>query len=184
MIKYIGISLLLSLLASHSLAEWQVDFHSPQEPQNWLRINDSVMGGVSTSVLHFEDGSLLFKGQLSLENNGGFASVRRVGKMSLSSQNGPLTISAKGDGRQYQVRLRTNRTYDGVAYVAMFSTNTGWQNLQFQQSDFVAQYRGRRVNGAPALSFDDVEQIGFMLADKQPGAFRLRVNQLGQKQAL
>lgn len=35
---------------------------------------DSVMGGVSTAKLEHDDEQLHFTGQLSLENNGGFAS--------------------------------------------------------------------------------------------------------------
>ena len=70
---------------------------------------------------------------------------------------------------------------DGVAYVATFLSNDDkWQTLAFNEQDFVAQFRGRLVNRAPALSFSDVRQIGFMLADKQPGSFRLAIKTIGQ----
>ena len=44
---------------------------------NWSIVNDDVMGGISKSFLSInEDENLIFKGYLSLENNGGFASSR------------------------------------------------------------------------------------------------------------
>ena len=43
----------------------------------WTSVNDVVMGGVSDSLMQVsEDGTGVFAGHLSLENNGGFASVR------------------------------------------------------------------------------------------------------------
>lgn len=43
----------------------------------WYVVNDNVMGGVSNSSMVFtENETLVFKGRVSLDNNGGFASVR------------------------------------------------------------------------------------------------------------
>ena len=57
-----------------------VDLLNPEKNiglDNWNIVNDDVMGGISTSYLSVSDGkSLIFNGNLSLENNGGFASSR------------------------------------------------------------------------------------------------------------
>ena len=43
--------------------------------KGWSIVNDDVMGGVSTSYISLnEEKNLSFKGYLSLENSGGFAS--------------------------------------------------------------------------------------------------------------
>ena len=42
----------------------------------WRNVDDVVMGGVSSSSMRIEEGVAVFKGEVSLENNGGFASVR------------------------------------------------------------------------------------------------------------
>ena len=118
---------------------------------------------------------------MSLENNGGFASVRRVGGINLDSSKGKLFLTAKGDGRQYQLRLRTNNGFDGVAYVARFNSSAEWQTFEFSESDFVPQFRGRYVYGVPDLSFDNVGQIGFMLSDKRQGNFALAISELKQE---
>jgi monofunctional biosynthetic peptidoglycan transglycosylase len=45
--------------------------------EDWRIVNDDVMGGVSSSKLYLnEEQNLVFSGNLSLENNGGFASSR------------------------------------------------------------------------------------------------------------
>jgi monofunctional biosynthetic peptidoglycan transglycosylase len=162
-------------------AHWKVDFSNAEELNYWYRVNDSVMGGLSQSNLRVIDNVAYFEGELSLKNNGGFASVRRVGPVSLTSGNTPISIDVNGDGRTYQLRLRTDKGFDGVAYVATFSSPPDtWQTLTFKEDDFTAQFRGRLVSRAPDLSFAEVTQIGFMLADKQPGLFKLSIKNIGQ----
>ena len=41
----------------------------------WSIVNDDVMGGISQGQAQAVDDVLLFRGQISLENNGGFSSV-------------------------------------------------------------------------------------------------------------
>ena len=77
--------------------------------KNWNIVNDDVMGGVSKSYLSLNDeNNLIFSGNVSLDNNGGFASSR----ISLSSQslNGikSFKIKFRGDGNIYKFRLRQN----------------------------------------------------------------------------
>lgn len=177
--------LVLSMMQSANVpAQWNIDFSDPQELNYWYRVNDSVMGGMSQSNLRGVDNIAYFEGDLSLENNGGFASVRRVGPLALESGNKPILIEINGDGRHYQLRLRTHNGIDGIdgiAYVARFTSRRGeWQSLSFTENDFVAQFRGRIVNQAPALLYSDVKQLGFMLADKQPGSFQLAIKGIGQ----
>jgi monofunctional biosynthetic peptidoglycan transglycosylase len=160
---------------------FQVDFSNPQEQRYWNKVNDSVMGGLSESNLRVQDNIAYFAGDLSLKNNGGFASVRRFGPLEFQSNQSPIRLQVKGDGRTYQFRLRTNRGFDGMAYVASFSTQADeWQTFDFSEDDFIAQFRGRRIIDAPTLAFSQVRQLGFMLADKQPGKFALAVKSISQ----
>lgn len=158
-----------------------IDFQQSEELDNWVIVNDTVMGGRSSAQLDINDGTLVFSGILSLENNGGFASTRRVdnGKTWLSDK--PIQIQVKGDGREYQFRFRTKQSAQGVNYVASFKTKANEASVfQFNQSDFVAQYRGRIVKDAPALDFINIEQVGFLLADGNLGEFMLLVERISQ----
>jgi len=171
----------MSMAQSNNSPSAVIDFKQVQELDNWVIINDTVMGGRSRTQLDIEGEYLSFSGMLSLENNGGFASIRRVYDNKSWLPDAPLQIKVKGDGREYQFRLRTNRQSDGVAYVANFTTQAEQESVfEFIQSDFVPQFRGRIVSGAPALNFADIEQVGLMLADKNPGQFTLLVEHLSQ----
>ncbi len=47
------------------------------EQRRWYAVDDGVMGGVSQSGFRVDAGAGCFGGEVSLENGGGFASVRR-----------------------------------------------------------------------------------------------------------
>jgi monofunctional biosynthetic peptidoglycan transglycosylase len=54
-----------------------LDFTNPKTSLKWQAVNDGVMGGVSDGQFRVtEEKTLEFFGTLSLENNGGFTSVR------------------------------------------------------------------------------------------------------------
>jgi len=182
-----SITLAISLVAFFSWSiqnntmEKRIDFSNSAEARNWIIVNDTVMGGRSQADLAIENDMLVFTGDLSLENNGGFASTRRIYSPLSWNSKETLEIKVLGDGRSYQFRLRTNRNADGIAYVANFTTTKGEvQLLTFNLNDFSPQFRGRLVNGAPSLNFSDIAQIGFMLADKNPGDFVLRIAHIRQ----
>ena len=73
---------------------------------NWNIVNDTVMGGRSSSRW-FSNSPSTFEGFLALQNNGGFASVRHdLEKIDLSSTE-DIYMKIKGDGRKYQFRIRS-----------------------------------------------------------------------------
>ena len=144
------------------------------EPENsWNIINDSVMGGVSSSSVRYDNQVATFSGELSLDNNGGFAStrVRLIAKVPAKATH--VNIRVKGDGRQYQLRLRTSNDWDAAAYSRTFNTEPSkWLSYQFSAEEFIALFRGQIID-APKLNLTDIKQVGFLLADKQPGPFSL-----------
>ena len=146
-----------------------------EHTRDWRVVNDGVMGGLSQSRIEATpDGAGMFAGRLSLENNGGFASVRAdVGPLDLSPFDG-LAVRVRGDGRQYRLRLRTDERFDGVAYQATFDTEDGgWQTIEIPFSTFAPTYRGRTLTDVPPLDPGRIRQLGFMIAEKQAGEFQL-----------
>lgn len=145
----------------------------------WVIVNDTVMGGRSSSKLNWDDGYLVFSGYLSLENNGGFASTRALLNPEALRQKSKIIVYVVGDGRDYKLRLRTNRGFDGLAYSANFPTVAGkLLKLEFKPEQFVAGFRGYEVLDAPILNFVDVRQLGFMIADKSEGEFKLKISSI------
>ena len=57
--------------------------------QEWIMISDNVMGGITASNLAYTDSSMVLSGTISLENYGGFASVKtKFGRFDLSEYKG------------------------------------------------------------------------------------------------
>lgn len=151
--------------------------NSEAERDRWRNIDDTVMGGISQGTISFtEQNTAIFSGTLSLENNGGFSSVRRnVRDIDLSQATG-LSLRVKGDGRRYQLRVQTADA-DNISYRAEFETTAGeWQQVQFPFSAFEPVFRGRIVSDAPTLNPTAIERVGFLIADKKEGEFQLEID--------
>lgn len=154
-----------------------IDFGAGASP--WISIDDVVMGGRSASVMEIERGIAVFRGEVSLANNGGFASVRSTpANYDLSDYDG-LLLRLRGDGKRYAVRLRTTEDYAGVSYQIKIEPPDGeWRHVFLPFAEFEPVYRGRKVSGHPALDPTRVRTFGFMIADTQEGRFRLEVEWL------
>ena len=81
-----------------------LEFSRSEVVQTFRVINDDVMGGVSTSRRHSTNDALVFEGEVSLERNGGFASMR--GPISFSAEFAALILKVRGDGQRYKVTLK------------------------------------------------------------------------------
>lgn len=152
------------------------DFKGADSAKAWSSVNDDVMGGVSKGGFQLTDrGTLLFKGILSLENNGGFASIRSTSKPVDISGMKALAIRAKGDGRTYWIELRVSQQMRASSYRADFSTSEGeWQDFVIPLENFKLQAFGQLLPSKP-INLEDVESVGFTIADKKAGKFELEI---------
>ena len=141
----------------------------------WNIVNDTVMGGRSSSRWSKNSSALSFEGFLSLENNGGFASVRHdLDNINLSNTDG-IFIKVKGDGRKYQFRIRSQASR-WANYSQEFKTKKDTvQSFFLPYKDFKPSWRGRSVRNVPTLTGKDVRGIGFLLGDKVQGKFKLDI---------
>ena len=104
------------------------DFTDASAVRAWAAIDDRVMGGVSRSSLqHGPAGHAVFKGTVSLERNGGFASVRSSpgdrGQVGAEA----CLIEVRGDNKQFKLSLLTDDGFDSLNYQASFApAGTDW----------------------------------------------------------
>ncbi len=150
---------------------------SPQEPR-WVAVNDGVMGGRSRGGPVLAGGHLQFSGELSLANNGGFSSVRSVGRHFDLSDASAVVLRVRGDGRRYQLRLATDARYRGMAvsYGAEFDTTPGqWTEVRLGLDSLRPTVRGFALPGPP-LDRARVLEIGLLIGDKREGPFALAVD--------
>ncbi|MCK7593624.1 CIA30 family protein [Pseudomarimonas salicorniae] len=150
---------------------------------DWAVVNDGVMGGLSRSAVAERDGLLQFRGVLSLENNGGFASIRSRGLAGLDlAGSGALQLRVRGDGRRYQLRAYGSARYRGreVAYVAEFDAPADvWHEVSIDIGSMQPRFRGMALEG-PALEASDINGLGLLIADKLEGPFALEVDWIGR----
>lgn len=171
------ITLLMISLVSLSLrSETIVSFENPSDLRGWNVVNDSVMGGRSTSGFEqTPEGNLLFRGELSLENNGGFVSIRnQPNSFDLQDVEG-LKLMVRGDGRTYYLDLRGSGRMTSGSFRAAFPTQKGrWTEIFLPISEFVRQSYGRPYPNT-SLNPNNINSLGFTLADKKPGLFQLEI---------
>jgi monofunctional biosynthetic peptidoglycan transglycosylase len=143
----------------------------------WRSVNDGVMGGLSAGGMTQTGEGLKFSGLLCLENNGGFSSVRRPVSEDLAKATG-VRIEVRGDGREYQFRIRQDAGFDGVSWSAKFPTGDTWQQIDIAWDQFSPVFRGRQVPQAGPVIASEIRQIGFLLADKTAGGFELEIRSI------
>lgn len=151
-------------------------------PDDWFIVNDGVMGGRSSSALNRGDEAAVFEGEISLENNGGFASFRVCVPEGALAGASRLRVRLRGDGRRYQLRLRHGHDRGGVAYKAAFDAPEQDTTVAIPLMDFEATYRGSRPPGAGPVDPARVGQVGILLADGEPGPFRLEIQWIHTEQ--
>lgn len=151
------------------------EFASEKGVQNWYSLDDTIMVGVSSSQMSYAEGGIAkFHGEVSLENNGGFASVRYdKTSFDLCDYSG-VEIRVKGDNKTYQFRLGTNAPR--IAYAQPFHAPNEWTTVQLPFTNFKPTFRGRAMPSAPELNSSSIQEVTFMLASKQAGSFELFID--------
>ncbi|MCY7314342.1 MAG: CIA30 family protein [Rubrivivax sp.] len=156
------------------------DFRDAAAVNGWSAIDDRVMGGVSRSELrHDQAGHAVFEGTVSLERNGGFASVRSSPGAHGKPGAVACAIEVRGHGRQFKLSLLTDDATDSPNYQCGFAPGgEGWQMIRLPLTAFSASFRGRGVPGAPPLDPARIRQLGLMIAARQAGPFAVDIRRI------
>ena len=159
---------LLACLPAAAGGQQSVAEFTPEESGklDWRIVDDGVMGGLSQGKREVgKDGILRFFGKLSLENNGGFSSLRTGNvKLDLGGAEGVM-LRVKGDGRTYHLRFSTDAEYRGreMSFQAGFATTKGeWTEVKIPFGRFVGSWRGTEL---PDKTFDPakIRRLGLQL---------------------
>ena len=175
--KYVLILVTLSLSTKLNMKTIYT-FSTQTNIKEWRIVNDGVMGGVSKSSLVLTDaGHGQFSGHVSLANNGGFASLQLNTTIKLAEEKKFIVLRVKGDGKRYEFRL-TGEMSQSESYVHQFATSGEWENIKLAISEFYPQFRGRKLN-IPNFNFKSIEQLSFLIANKQEEDFKLLIDWIG-----
>ncbi|GAA4230514.1 CIA30 family protein [Postechiella marina] len=152
-------------------------FNKTSNIKNWKTINDGVMGGVSTGIFYLnEEGHGVYKGHISLQNNGGFSSLKYSFNTLNTEQHSKIILKVKGDGKTYQFRIK-HKSSDRHSYIAYFNTSNKWQTICFNLSEMHPKFRGRKVN-IPNYNKTNIEEIAFLIGNKKNETFKLLIDSI------
>ncbi|MFT5668967.1 MAG: NADH dehydrogenase [ubiquinone] 1 alpha subcomplex assembly factor 1 [Vicingaceae bacterium] len=181
-IKLAGITLLISLLMTSFMKTEDTskiifDFNKSSDIGSWKIVNDGVMGGISNSTISINtEGHGVFKGTVSTENNGGFASVRLQLPLLDINNSKRLRINLKGDGKNYQLRVKSN-TSDYYSYITEFSTSGSWETIEINLKDLYPSFRGRKLD-QENFSASSIQELSFLIANKKNESFILELDKI------
>ena len=172
LVEYEGMKNLLRVVEQHlpnATKRVLFDFTSPspQMQEIWGAVDDVVMGGVSQSGIRFADNRAIFTGNVSTENNGGFASVRTRNlepPLDLSSYEG-IELKVKGDGKRYKFIARCEGKWDGIGYCYSFDTVYDFPTtIQIPFADLIPVFRAKTVKEATQFDRSKVYSMQLMLS--------------------
>jgi NADH dehydrogenase [ubiquinone] 1 alpha subcomplex assembly factor 1 len=182
---YVGSAVLIllafgSFVMAEDTPQTLFDFTGADAAKDWQNVNDGVMGGVSEGKFRITDTKTLeFFGTLSLENNGGFASVRSRAKTLGLAKGDTVVAKVRGDGRDYTLNLYLNTPLVAFSYRATVQTKKDeWIEVKVPLVRFEATSFGRVVRDAGAVEPQEVNALGFMVSDKKAGPFKLEVESI------
>lgn len=169
--------LLIVVLQVSNTKNYTVNF-GKKNTENWYVVNDVVMGGRSTGTISTNKKSVSFNGLLSLENNGGFASIRSsYEKYDLSNYN-KVKIKYKAEGKQFAFLLELSEYWYKPYYkYYLNNTNEKWQEVEIDLEKFES-YQIGQPNGEKLTKnkLSKIIRLGFMTTEKQPGPFNLEID--------
>jgi hypothetical protein len=153
---------------------------SDNNPGSWRVVNDGVMGGLSEGKIMYDNEDIMtFTGEVSLENNGGFSSIRYPMKTTDIKGKTTFILEVKGDGSQYQFRAKKNQG-DYYSYVNYFQTSGEWETIEITIESLEPAFRGRMLN-MDNFSADKLAEIGILIGNKKKQKFELQVKSIQLK---
>lgn len=153
------------------------DFSSNSDATRWQIVDDVVMGGRSDGSFEIDkNGHGRFSGYVSLENNGGFSSLRYSFETKNVTQYSNVKLRLKGDGKTYQFRIKSSNQ-DYASFVYEFKTSGNWETIEIPFDQMYPTFRGRRLNieNYPGLQ---MEQIAFLIGNKKEQSFELLIDKI------
>jgi len=174
-LKQYLMTIIMSILMAITLNNLVLfDFSENSSPNKWQVVNDGVMGGLSQGTFKIGDnGTALFTGRVSLENNGGFSSVNyNTGKTEVKGFT-TLAITLKGDGKNYQVRIQENND-DYFSYITTFQTSGEWETIEIPLKEMYPSFRGQKLD-RPNFNGKTIVELTFLIGNKKAETFKLEL---------
>ncbi len=151
------------------------DFSLKSDISNWYIVNDGVMGGLSQGGFYInEQGNAIFHGIVTLENNGGFTSLRYGIGITDIREKTTLVIRLKGDGKTYKFRIKQQQK-DRHTFMTTFETSGDWETIEIPLNSLYPSFRGRTLD-IGNFSATTFKELGFLIANRKQESFQLELD--------
>ena len=147
--------------------------------QDWVVLSDNVMGGVTISNLEYTDTSMVLSGNISLDNYGGFSSVKtKFNRFDLSEYSG-VRLRYKSTNHRFAFTLENSRNWTQPYFKGELSTSkeNTWTETTIYFKDFkeyqIGEPTGNKLN--PSI-LKGIVRLGVITTEKKEGAFSLEVD--------
>lgn len=144
----------------------------------WYVVVDQVMGGRSTAVFEPGETSATLSGNVSLENNGGFASIRTpFAEFDLSGFK-TVTIRYRSSGQAFAMSLNNYRRYYEPKFKhSLPATQNEWATLTIPLGDFYKVRLNEKLGSAPTQQeLANMIRLGLITDEKVATDFYLELD--------
>lgn len=163
--------MMTSITSTHTL----FDFNNDSNLKDWTIVNDGVMGGVSQSQMIInDDGNAFFSGKVSLDYNGGFASVRYNPETIDVNPYSKIVIRCKGPKNKYQIRTKSSNR-ERHSYIQYIEVHEDWQEIEVNMSDMQPQFRGRELD-MHNYPVEQLSEFAILIGNKKYEDFALEID--------
>ena len=158
------------------VTSWTIDFTDNESIQDWVVVNDGVMGGRSKGFMTPGEAGLLFYGKVSLENNGGFTSVRCPYQPMNLSDFDVVELKYRSVGVRQVFQLEVDRRFYVPNYKIPLADSEDWEIVRIPLRE-VRQYRLGTKTGKllDKNACAEVIRLGFITDEKRAGDFTFEV---------
>lgn len=164
---------------------YKIDFGIAKNGNNWWVVNDGVMGGLSKGNKILTRNSILFKGVISLDNNGGFSSLRRSLEDRDLTQYNEVEIRYRSLGISQALTFAVSKRWYIPNYKVRLEGTLGqWKTRTIKLSDFRKFYLGNPMNDRlQKEAIQEIVRIGFITDEKKYGGFEFEIDYIEFKSA-
>lgn len=144
----------------------------------WFVVLDGVMGGLSTGKLESVAKALVLSGNISLQNNGGFASIRTPYRKFDLSRYSEVTVRYRSKGQTFAMSLNNYRRFWRPQFKTFLPpTNGKWAESVIPLRSFTKMRFDEVLGGGPsAEELASIIRFGFISSDKSEGEFRFEIS--------
>lgn len=169
----------LLLILPVMLATLSFDFGVDCDNCNeWFVVLDGVMGGLSTGKLKTTANSIVLEGKVSLDNNGGFTSVRTPYQEYDLSEYNTVAIRYRSMGQDFAFTLNKYRRFWYPNYKANLPITDGkWITETYELRNFGTYKLEELIDGTPDTDdLANIIRLGFISNTKAATDYTFEVD--------